>query len=113
MSDTARDRLADKQAELLRALLAGGPAPAGFDQRALDVEATALLAKRRRVVAQIAPEAAGDLGDRFVPLFDEYARAHPRRDGSRAREDAAAFGEWLVARGETAAPRRRWWRFGR
>ncbi|MBC6449482.1 hypothetical protein [Actinokineospora xionganensis] len=106
----ARERLAAEQAALLRALLAGGQPPAGFDEIALQVEADALLAKRRRVVAQLAPEVADKLEERYRPLFDEYARAHPRTVGSRAREDAAAFREWLIAGGHVAEPQRRWWR---
>nr|WP_175482724.1 hypothetical protein [Actinokineospora iranica] len=108
-----RARLAARQADLLRALLADGPPPAGFDPAAVAVEAAALLAKRRRVVAHLAPDVAGDLGERFAPLFDEYARANPRRTGSRAREDAAAFERWLTDRGNLAEPRRPWWRLGR
>ncbi|EWC61685.1 hypothetical protein UO65_3043 [Actinokineospora spheciospongiae] len=102
---SARERLAARQAELLAALLADGPAPAGFDAEALRVEADALLAKRRRVVALIDPEVAESCGEDFAPLFAEYARGNPRRDGSRAREDAAAFAAWVEAR----RPKRRWW----
>jgi hypothetical protein len=58
------------------------------------------------------PDIADALGDRFKPLFDTYARAHPRSSGSRARDDAAAFAEWVVVRAEmpTATPPRRRWR---
>jgi hypothetical protein len=107
-----RDRLAAAQADLLRALLADGPIPPGFDEKVLRVEAEALLAKRRRVVAQLLPEAAGELGDRYRPLFDEYAGTHPRLEGTRYRDDAAQFQEWATAKGMLAAPRRRWWRRG-
>ncbi|WP_156754338.1 hypothetical protein [Actinokineospora pegani] len=100
----ARERLAAQQSALLHALLAGGPAPAGFDEAALRVEADALLAKRRRVVATITPETAQACGAEFAALFAEYARANPRRAGSRAREDAAAFTAFIAAR------ERRWWR---
>ncbi|MGQ0837892.1 hypothetical protein [Actinokineospora sp.] len=110
MTGPQRERLAAAQADLLRALLADGQPPPGFDQNALRTEAAALLAKRRRVAAQLAPDLAGELGKRFGPLFDEYARAHPRRDGSRAREDAAAFDRWLADRGERTPAKPRWWR---
>ncbi|GAA2668814.1 MULTISPECIES: hypothetical protein [Actinosynnema] len=119
MTGPQRERLAAAQGELLRALLADGPAPGGFDAERLRVEARSLLNKRRSVVASIRPDVAGELGERFRPLFAEYARGNPRRDGSRMREDAAAFAEWAAARGELAAlrasrsERRRWWRFGR
>jgi hypothetical protein len=95
-----RERLAEAQSELLAALLAGGPSPAGFDERLLRVEAKSLLAKRRGIVAMLNPEVVDELGDRFRPLFDEYALAHPRTSGSRAREDAADFAAWARERGD-------------
>ena len=111
MTQPQRESLAAQQTELLRALLGDGAPPAGFDPERLRVEARALLNKRRGIVAMLRPDVADALGERFRPLFDTYARAHPRQAGSRAREDAAAFAEWAVARGELAPPRkRRWWR---
>lgn len=111
MNDTQRERLAAAQAELLRAVLADGAVPAGFDERRLKIEARSLLAKRRGIVAMLDPEVADALGERFRPLFDGYARAHPRRSGSRAREDAADFAHWAREQGELPpVPRRRWWR---
>jgi cation transport regulator ChaB len=104
-----RARLAQAQAELLAALLADGPTPAGFDEQRLRVEANSLLAKRRGIVAMLNPDVADELGERFRPLFTQYARAHPRRSGSRAREDAADFVAWARARGALATPKRRWW----
>jgi hypothetical protein len=108
-----RERLAEAQSRLLHALLADGPAPAGFDRDRLQVEATALLSKRRRVVAMLQSEACGDLGDRFVPLFGEYGRTHPRRIGTRARDDAREFVEWCLAQGHLDRPRKRRWPFRR
>ncbi|OLR94977.1 hypothetical protein [Actinokineospora bangkokensis] len=104
---TPRERLAAQQSEFLRAVLADGPVPEGFDAAALRVEAGALVAKRGRVVAMIDPETAERCGDDFPALFAEYARGNPRREGSRAREDAAAFAAWVEAR---RPARRRWWR---
>ncbi|MEU4807480.1 hypothetical protein [Actinosynnema sp. NPDC023587] len=110
MTQPQRDRLAAAQAELLHALMAGGPPPEGFDRDRLRVEARALLTKRRGIVAMLGPDVVTELGERFRPSFDEYARAHPRRTGSRFREDAAAFAEWAARRGELTAPKkRRWW----
>jgi hypothetical protein len=106
MTQPQRDRLAEAQAELLRAVLADGPAPAGFDPDRLRVEANALRAKRRRVTAMLEPEACAELGERFVPLFDEYATAHPRMIGTRARDDARAFVEWLWDQDHLDRPRR-------
>jgi hypothetical protein len=107
----ARERLAAAQAELLNALLANGPAPAGFDEQRLDVERRALLSNRRGVVRMLGPAVADELGDRFRPLFDAYALENPRRAGSRAREDAAAFAEWCRAAGELSAKRKARWKF--
>jgi hypothetical protein len=107
----ARERLAAQQAQLLNALLAGGEAPAGFDEQRVEVERRALLAKRRGIVRMLGPEVANELGDRFRPLFDAYALANPRRAGSRAREDTAAFAEWLRAAGELQVKRKARWRF--
>ncbi len=111
MTDAARERLAEAQSRLLTALLAGGPSPTGFDERLLRVEARSLLAKRRGVVAVLNPEVVDALADRFRPLFDEYAVAHPRASGSRAREDAAAFEAWARDRGALPPVKpKRWWR---
>lgn len=41
----ARDRLEQAQTALLAALLAGGPAPPGFDPERLRIQAAALIAK--------------------------------------------------------------------
>jgi hypothetical protein len=102
-----RDRLAEQQAQLLRALLADGPPPPGFDPRRLEVEARALRSKRRGIVAMLEPDVCADLEDRFVPLFTEYATAHPRVDGTRMRDDARAFVEWLRDHGHIPKPK--WW----
>jgi len=108
---TPRERLAAQQAELLNALLGNGPVPPGFDEQRLDVERRALLSKRRGIVRMLGPDVADELGDRFRPLFDAYAVEHPRRAGSRAREDAAAFAEWCRHTGELSAKRKARWKF--
>jgi hypothetical protein len=108
MSDEARNRLAAAQTTLLRALLAGAPAPAGFGPERLRVEAAALLAKRRRTVERIRPDLVDVLGARFPELFDTWATENPRRDGTSARADADEFAAWLAARGHL--PRRPRWR---
>ncbi|MFD9704221.1 hypothetical protein [Lentzea sp. NPDC059081] len=109
----ARERLASQQAALLNALLANGPAPAGFDEQRLAVERRALLSKRRSIARMLGPSVADELGDRFQPLFDAYAVEHPRRAGSRAREDAARFAEWCRAAGELPENRKSYWKFWR
>ncbi|MEU4743979.1 hypothetical protein AB0G02_26420 [Actinosynnema sp. NPDC023658] len=116
MTQPQRDRVGAAQAELLRALLAGGSPPAGFDEQRLRVERRALLNKRRGIVEMLRPEVAVELGERFRPLFDAYASAHPKEVGTRFREDAARFVEWAVERGELRRkepPKKsRWWRRG-
>jgi len=105
-----RERLAARQAELLKALLAGGDAPAGFATDRLRIETNVLRNKRSRLVAFLRPDLAEALGDRFGALFREYAASNPKTDAIRARAYADAFGAWLVERGEVPKPRSR---FGR
>ncbi|MFD6072038.1 MULTISPECIES: hypothetical protein [Amycolatopsis] len=102
-----RERLAAQQAELLKALLAGGDAPAGFDADRLRIEANVLRNKQSRLAAYLRPDLAEALGDRFAALFREYATSHPKTDAIRARAYADAFGAWLVDRGEVPKPRGR------
>ncbi|WAL69465.1 hypothetical protein ORV05_17380 [Amycolatopsis cynarae] len=99
MTGPQRDRLAAAQSALLRALLADGPAPPGFDPARLALETAALRAKRRRVVAKLEPRACRALGEKFPAVFDEYAREHPKRTDTRAGEDARAFVAWARTRG--------------
>lgn len=111
MTAAARRRLAAAQAELVEALLAGGTAPAGFDPHRLQVQARALLAKRRRVTAHLRPDLAEALGQRYPPLFDQWALSQPRRVGVTARADATAFEHWLTEHGHLPATRPLpWWR---
>ena len=106
-----RDRVAEAQAELLRALLADGAAPAGFDADRLALQSRSLLAKRTRVMAAVRPDLAEALGDRFRDLFHQYAKENPRPTGVGYRADAESFTEWLHARDalpRPRKPRRRW-----
>ncbi|MDQ1007651.1 uncharacterized protein (UPF0276 family) [Streptomyces sp. V4I23] len=108
----ARERVAIGQAALASALVAGTPAPEGFDPRRLRVQSRALLAKRADVVGKVAPELPGILGDAYRPAFLSYARNRPMHAGYR--RDALDFVEHLLATGrpEDAAVRRRltlWW----
>src|SRR5690606_25675529 len=73
----ARQRLALAQTALLSALVAGTPAPEGFDRVRVGVQARALAAKRADVVAKVAPELPALLGARYRPAFLAYAQAHP------------------------------------
>ncbi|MFD7507443.1 DUF692 domain-containing protein [Streptomyces sp. NPDC059850] len=108
----ARERLARAQTALLSALVAGAPAPEGFDRQRLGVQSRALTAKRAGVVAKVAPELPEILGDGYRPAFVEYADGRPMTGGYR--RDAMAFVEHLLAAGDIpdAATRRGltlWW----
>ncbi|GAA3376928.1 hypothetical protein GCM10020367_50560 [Streptomyces sannanensis] len=110
--DDARARLALAQAALLSALVAGAPAPEGFDSARLGVQIRALAAKRASVVAKVAPELPQILGDGYRPAFLAYAKARPLTGGYR--RDALDFAEHLLVAGrpEDRVARRRltlWW----
>ncbi|MGW4164041.1 DUF692 domain-containing protein [Streptomyces sp. NPDC004788] len=112
-SDRARQRVGLAQAALLSALVAGTPAPEGFDVRRLGVQSRALAAKRADVVAKVAPELPEILGAGYRPAFLSYARTRPMTDGYR--HDALDFVEALLVAGRPADPaaHRRltaWWR---
>ncbi|MET9476570.1 MULTISPECIES: DUF692 domain-containing protein [unclassified Streptomyces] len=111
-TEGARDRAAVAQTALLSALVAGTPAPEGFDHRRLGIQSRALAAKRADVVAKVAPELPGILGDGYRDAFLSYARTRPMSAGYR--RDALDFAEQLLITGRPAddAARRRlthWW----
>ncbi|MFF3450082.1 DUF692 domain-containing protein [Streptomyces sp. NPDC002667] len=109
--DAPRQRVALAQAALLSALVAGTPAPEGFDRVRLGVQARALAAKRADVVAKVAPELPEILGDRYRPAFLAYAQRRPMTGGYR--RDALDFAAHLLLAGlpEDAGTRRLrdWW----
>jgi hypothetical protein len=98
--------LGERQAELVRALLAGGPVPTGFDPERVRIEARALHAKRRDVAERLRPDLVEALGDRFGPLFDEWAADRPRRTGVSFRADLEEFAAWLTRNGHLRRPGR-------
>ncbi|MEU1145891.1 DUF692 domain-containing protein [Streptomyces sp. NPDC005863] len=109
----ARQRTALAQASLLSALVAGTPAPEGFDHARLKVQSHALAAKRADVVAKVAPELPGILGPAYRTHFLAYARSRPMTAGYR--HDALHFAAHLLSTGrpeDTAAREelRTWWR---
>jgi uncharacterized protein len=108
----ARQRTGLAQAALLSALVAGTPAPEGFDRVRLAVQSRALAAKRADVVGKVAPELPVILGTSYRPAFVAYAQGHPMTDGYR--RDALSFAEHLLLgdRVEDAGTRRAlraWW----
>ncbi|MEU5285555.1 DUF692 domain-containing protein [Streptomyces sp. NPDC020755] len=107
-----RDRTAVAQTALLSSLVAGTPAPEGFDHRRLRVQSRALAAKRADVVAKVAPELPEILGDGYRAAFLAYAGGRPMSGGYR--RDALDFAEHVLIAGGPADPvaRRRltyWW----
>ncbi|MDQ8703649.1 DUF692 family protein [Streptomyces sp. LHD-70] len=110
--DPARQRLALAQAALLSALVAGTPAPEGFDRHRLAVQSRALTGKRADVIAKVAPELPVILGDMYRPSFFAYAAKRPMTGGYR--RDALDFAEHLLLEGrpEDTEARRElsdWW----
>ncbi|MGW7053029.1 DUF692 domain-containing protein [Streptomyces sp. NPDC054887] len=108
----ARTRVAVGQVALLSALVAGTPAPAGFDSARLRVQSRALAGKRADVVAKVAPELPEILGSEYRTAFLTYARSRPMSAGYR--RDALDFAEHVLATGRPAdgAARTRlthWW----
>ncbi|MEU6083937.1 DUF692 domain-containing protein [Streptomyces sp. NPDC047108] len=91
----ARQRVGLAQASLLSALVAGTPAPEGFDRQRLRVQGRALAAKRADVVAKVAPELPEILGAGFRSAFLGYAQGHPMTGGYR--QDALDFAEFLLS----------------
>lgn len=114
--------LARRQEELVRALVAGAAAPAGFDAGDLAATQAALLRKRSEDVARVWPRLAAAAGPgRWAHTFAawaagrapqgslrdgwDYARAHPPTDAAAARE--LALRELLWSYDGTNAPRPR------
>lgn len=110
--DPTRQRLALAQTALLSALVAGTPAPEGFDRARLAVQSRALTGKRADVVAKVAPELPEILGESYRPEFFAYAQARPMSGGYR--RDALDFAERLLLAGqpedaEARGTLTRWW----
>ncbi|MFC8046708.1 hypothetical protein [Nocardia sp. NPDC057353] len=101
---SATPDLATRQAELVRALVADGPPPSGFDRDDLTPTATALLRKRAGLVAKRYPLLAQQIGPDFPDRFTAWARGRPP---TSVEDDAAAFAK---AHGLARQPKRRWFR---
>ncbi|QNS08591.1 DUF692 domain-containing protein [Streptomyces xanthii] len=113
VAESTRGRVALAQAALLSALVAGTPAPEGFDRVRLGVQARALAGKRADVVAKVAPELPEILGGAaYRAAFLGYAQRRPMTGGYR--RDALDFAEDLLLGQRVTEPgaRRRltdWW----
>ncbi|MEV6770689.1 hypothetical protein AB0N05_18905 [Nocardia sp. NPDC051030] len=84
--------LAERQAALVRALVAGAPVPPGFDAPDVSATAHALLHKRADDVARRFPLLAHQCGPEFTARFLEWARDRPK---TTTAQDAAAFARQL------------------
>jgi len=105
--------LARRQAELVAALVAGGPVPAGFDVRRVDAARTALLRKRADEVARRWPLLAAGLGADWLSAFAGWAANRPTqgslRDGWDLARSLSARGALpALAAEELAAHEARW-----
>ena len=96
---TARERLAEAQAALVRALAQGAPVPAGFDAERVQETARTLIAKRRRWVERSWPRLAAALGESFRSRFEAWAREHPMELESSSLADGRRFAEALLSTG--------------
>ncbi|MFD9666339.1 hypothetical protein ACFWAY_32770 [Rhodococcus sp. NPDC059968] len=96
--------LAERQAALVRALVAAGELPEGFDRDAIDTASKALLRKRSGEVGGHLPHVSRALGDRFFALFAAWAEGRPKVN---THADAEAFTAYLAAIGELPARSRR------
>ncbi|SDZ11096.1 hypothetical protein SAMN05444365_105369 [Micromonospora pattaloongensis] len=92
--------LAARQAELVAALVAGAPIPAGFDQRLVGAARAALLRKRAGEVARHWPLLAAAFGPRWPATFARWAAGRPTQGGLRDGWDLART---LVGRDELPA----------
>jgi hypothetical protein len=81
--------LAERQAELVTALVAGGPPPAGFDQERLRATTEALLRKRAGEVGERWPALRIQFGPQWTDAFAAWARDRPPQGSLRDGWDLA------------------------
>lgn len=75
--NTNPDSLGRQQEQLVRALVAGGPIPPGFDRSAVRATASALLRKRADLVAAQYPWLPPACGPDFTERFRAWADSRP------------------------------------
>ncbi|MEV6970342.1 hypothetical protein AB0M47_35070 [Hamadaea sp. NPDC051192] len=81
--------LADRQAALVAALVAGGPPPPGFDTSRVDAVREQLLRKRAGEVARTWPALAASLGPTWYATFRSWADGRPPQGSLRDGWDLA------------------------
>ncbi|MFI7001237.1 hypothetical protein [Nocardia sp. NPDC050175] len=104
-AQTDADVLAERQAALVRALVAGSPAPDGFDTEAVAAAARALLHKRAGEVARRFPVLVHTCGDDFTERFIAWAADKPK---TSTASDATTFAEYLGIAQQTSSRSRVW-----
>lgn len=97
--------LGERQEALVRALVAGGELPEGFDRGDAAVVSAALIRKRAAEVAHHVPVVRHTLGDRYLRLFTAWAAGRPK---TSSQADAQAFVAYLRSVGEL--PAQPWYR---
>jgi len=90
-----RDAYGERQAQLLRALVAGEDLPEGFAPGKATVASRSLRRKRSRDVAKTWPALAFALGSRFDERFDAFARSTAPPVVGGALADGMAFASTL------------------
>ena len=103
---TAPERFAAGQAALVRALVAGGPVPEGFDPDRVRATAAALARKRAREVARAWPVLAADLGEAFTDRFVGFASGRPLPATGGALADGLGFARAMARQGRLSGDAR-------
>lgn len=107
--------LAARQAELVAALVAGGPVPAGFDPDRLTATRRALLRKRAGEAAAEWPLLAASCGLSWFATFAGHRDGHPPvgalRDGWDLARLLARAGQLGPGAAEELAAREVCWRY--
>jgi hypothetical protein len=88
--------LAERQAQLVAALVSGASLPVGFDSTRARVVADILRAKRRKALQHTAPDLAKALGPHWRELFDRFAATTLVSSHATAFDDAIAFVTWCL-----------------
>jgi hypothetical protein len=96
-SSDPRSRLAEQQAQLVRALVGQDELPAGFDAERLRLAAGSLLNKRLREVERAWPALARCLGEHWNARFTAFARTTPPPPAGGPLADGLAFARTLPA----------------
>ncbi|GAA3764572.1 hypothetical protein GCM10022225_58260 [Plantactinospora mayteni] len=111
----AAGTLADRQAALVAALVAGAPLPPGFDARLVGVARSALLHKRAGEVARHWPLLAAGHGRSWRAVFAAWAAERPTsgsvRDGWDLARHLAAEEALPAPAAEELAVREAGWRY--